>query len=80
LVVAPLHAITIGNKSFQWGKNEHNAFDKMKRNIIQASMLTLPNLQKPFKVETNASRYSMGVVLMQGGRLALIMKYFMGRS
>ena len=32
-------------------------------------MLALPNLQKPFKVETDASGYAMRVILMQGGRL-----------
>jgi hypothetical protein len=31
-------------------------------------MLTLPNLQNPFEVETDASGYAMGAVLMQGGR------------
>ena len=30
-------------------------------------MIALPNLQKPFEVETYASGYAMGVVLMQGG-------------
>ena len=32
-------------------------------------MLTLPNLKKPFEVETNESGYAMGAVLMQGGSL-----------
>jgi hypothetical protein len=40
----------------------------MKRKISQAPVLALPNLQNPFEVETNASGYAMGAVLMQGGR------------
>ena len=31
-------------------------------------MLGLPNLQKPFEIEVDASGYAMGVVLMQEGR------------
>jgi hypothetical protein len=37
----------------------------MKRNINQALVLALPNLQKAFKVETDASGYPMGAILMQ---------------
>ena len=68
MVVAPLHGITMSGKSFQWGKNQHKAFDEMKRKISEAPVLTLLNLQKPFEVETYSSGYAMGVVLMQGGR------------
>jgi hypothetical protein len=64
VVVAPLHAITTSGKSFQWGKNQQKAFDEMKRKISQAPVLTLPNLQNPFEVETDASGYAMGAVLM----------------
>lgn len=31
--------------------------------------MALSNLQQPFKVETDASGYDMGALLMQGGRL-----------
>jgi hypothetical protein len=51
------------------GKNQEKAFYGMKTNIIQAPFFTLPNLQNPFNMETHASGYSMGVVLMQGGGL-----------
>jgi hypothetical protein len=40
----------------------------MKRKNNQALVLMLPNLQNPFEVETNASGYAMGAILMQGGR------------
>jgi hypothetical protein len=41
----------------------------MKINIRQEQILPLPNFQNPFELEIDASGYSMGVVLMQGGRL-----------
>jgi hypothetical protein len=40
----------------------------MKRKIIQAPMLMLPNLLKPFGVETYVSGYVVGAVFLQGGR------------
>lgn len=43
-------------------------FVELKKNISQAPVLKLPNLQQPFEVEINVSGYDMGVVLMQGGR------------
>jgi hypothetical protein len=43
-VVAPLHEIIVGSKSFQWGKNHQKAFDELKINISQAPVLGLPNL------------------------------------
>jgi len=65
LVVATLlHDINASGKSFQWGKGQHNTFDELKENIIEALVLELPKLQRPFEVETNACGYAMGVVLM----------------
>jgi hypothetical protein len=40
----------------------------MKINIGQVPVLAVPNLLIPFEVETDASGYVMGAVLMQGGR------------
>ena len=44
-VVAPLHTITTSGKSFQWGKGQQKAFDELKKNISEALVLALPNLQ-----------------------------------
>jgi hypothetical protein len=63
-VNAPLHTIMVSGNIFQWGKNQKKDFDEMKRNISQAPVLTLPNLQNPFKVEIVASGYAIRVVLM----------------
>jgi hypothetical protein len=67
-IATQLHTIKTSGKSFEWGKNMQKAFHELKRKIGQAPVLALRNLQNPFKVETDASGYAMGAVLMQGGR------------
>ena len=39
----------------------------MKENLSTAPVLALPNLHQPFKIEIDASEFSMGAILMQGG-------------
>ena len=50
---------------FQWGGKHQKAFDTLKENISIAPVLALPDLQRPFEIETDASDYAMGAVLMQ---------------
>lgn len=40
----------------------------MREKISIASVLALPNLQRPFEIETDTSDYAMGAVLMQHGK------------
>jgi len=40
----------------------------LKEKISTVPVLALPNLQRPFEIEINASDYAMGVVLMQHGK------------
>jgi hypothetical protein len=51
--------------TFQWGGKKQKYFDTLKENISTAPVLALLNIQQPFEIETDASRYSMGAVLMQ---------------
>ena len=44
-------------------------FAKLKHHLYCASVLTLPDLQQPFEIETNASDYTIGEVLTQQGNL-----------
>jgi hypothetical protein len=37
----------------------------LKENISTTPVLALPNLQQPFEIETDAIKYTMGVVLMK---------------
>jgi hypothetical protein len=68
LIAAPLHALTGLNKVFQWGGKQQKAFDTLKEKISTTPVLALPDLQRPFEIETDASDYAMGAVLMQHGK------------
>jgi hypothetical protein len=54
-----------GREKFMWGKEKQQAFDDLKHRLYSALVLSLPNLQQPFKIETDASDYVVGVVLTQ---------------
>ena len=65
IIAAPLHALTSVKQVFQWGGKKQKSFKTLKENIITAPVLALPNLQQPFGMETDVSRYAMGSVLIQ---------------
>jgi hypothetical protein len=64
-IVAPLHGLTSVKNTFQWEGKQQKDFDTLKENISIALVLALLNLQQPFEIETHASGYAMGAVLMQ---------------
>ncbi|KAH9326987.1 hypothetical protein KI387_007165 [Taxus chinensis] len=67
-IAEPLHKTSIKSKGFDWGEEPDKAFELLKYKIIHAPVLALLNLQQPFEVETNASDYAMGAMLLQGGK------------
>jgi hypothetical protein len=67
-IAAPLHAMTSIKQVFQWGGKQHNDFDALKEKISLAPVLALPNLRQPFEIQTNASNYAMGEILLQHGK------------
>jgi hypothetical protein len=54
-----------GRDKFVWGKEQQQTFDDLKHRLCLALILSFPNLQQPFEIETNASDYVVGVVLTQ---------------
>jgi hypothetical protein len=48
---------------FVWGRSQQKSFDDLKHHLCSAPVLTLPDLQQPFEIETDASDYVVGVIL-----------------
>ncbi|GJW21472.1 putative mitochondrial protein [Tanacetum coccineum] len=66
VVAQPLTSLLKKN-AFQWTEQATQSFQALKRAMINASVLKLPNFDEPFVVETDASGIGIGAVLQQGG-------------
>ena len=47
-LVAPLYPLTKGTPSFVWGTEQQQAFDNIKKALLSAPALALPDVTKPF--------------------------------
>jgi len=56
-------------KKFEWTEAAQKAFDSIKDKLTSAPILALPNFAQVLKVECDASRVRIRVVLTQEGRL-----------
>ena len=64
-IAAPLTDLTKKNKPWVWGDQEEKAFNGLKRAMVTAPVLQLPDFEREFTVTTDASRVSVGAILQQ---------------
>ena len=50
----------------KWEPIHQDAFDKIKQAITNDVMLSFPDFNRPFKIQTDASDFQLGSVIMQG--------------
>ncbi|XP_065871915.1 uncharacterized protein [Euphorbia lathyris] len=67
-LAAPLTEVIKKTVGFSWGIEQENAFNILKDKLCSASILALPNFEKAFEIECDASGIGIGVVLMQDKR------------
>src|SRR6266498_2763204 len=66
-IAAPLHELTKNGVPFRWGPAQQQAFDALKSKLTQTPLLQLPDFDKTFELECDASGIGIGGVLIQGG-------------
>jgi len=61
----PLSDLTKKDCTWNWGVEQQNAFEALKKAFTTAPVLRIPNDEDPFKLSTNASDFATGAVLSQ---------------
>jgi hypothetical protein len=67
-IAAPLNALTKKGVPFAWGSTQENAFTMLKDKLILAPLIQLPDFNKTFELECDASGIGLGGVLLQDGK------------
>ena len=66
-VVAPLINLTSPKVKFHWDENCQQAFEKIKDFMTSKPVLKVPEFDKPFTLQVDASNDAIGAVLLQDG-------------
>ena len=56
-------------KEIKWIDGANKSFETLKQKVVELPVLALPDLNKVFQVECDASGSAIGVVLSQDGKL-----------
>jgi hypothetical protein len=68
-IAAPLHELTKKGIPFSWSTAQEEAFNILKDKLTHAPLLQLPDFNKMFELECDASGIGLGGVLLQEGKL-----------
>jgi len=66
-VARPMNVLIRKDVKWQWEEEQQKAFDELKRVFTTRPVLAVPDLDKEFRVEADASNYATGGVLSMKG-------------
>ena len=61
----PLTDLTKKDRKFKWTEECQQAFDNLKKQFTEKLVLLMPNHNRPFQIESDASKVATGAVLTQ---------------
>lgn len=64
-IISPLTALTRKHTPFIWDDTCEKALTQIKEHLVSAPILTCPNFDLPFTIQTDASDFGLGAVLTQ---------------
>ena len=64
IIAKPLYEITRKDRKWNWGEKQQKAFEELKRRFTTEPVLVTPDLDREMRVETDASDFTMGEVLL----------------
>src|SRR6266478_3264533 len=67
LLIGPFLDLTKKAVVWHWGESQHKAFEELKTCMCSRPVLTQPDFNKPFFLQTDASAYGVGAILSQEG-------------
>jgi hypothetical protein len=68
-IARPLTQLLKKDKKFEWTEKCEQSFQELKKRLVSAPILTMPDITKSFDVYCEASKLGLGSVLMQEGKV-----------
>jgi hypothetical protein len=63
----PMTELLEKNKKFEWTPSCEASFQELRKRLMTALILVMPNMEKPFSMYCNVPGQGLGCVLMQDG-------------
>ena len=73
-LLKPIYNLTRKGRQFIWGEEQQEAFEEIKRRLVKAPVLHMPNREGRFHLYSNTSKFAAGSPLyqIQNGKPKLI--------
>ena len=64
-MVEPIVSLTRKRARFEWGPDQEHAFNKVKEALMSNEIMAYPQVNKPYRLYTDACNYAVGAILVQ---------------